>query len=69
MVDTLPEITNFYDNFYDHNAVVSDLCDGKSLNKIAITFFSYFPWLLLLFSPPHPFSLSSLGNPVSPSEN
>ena len=39
MVDTLTEITNFYDNFYDHNAVVSDLCDGKSLNKIAITFF------------------------------
>ena len=28
------------------NAAISDLYDSKSKNKIAIIFFSYFPWLL-----------------------
>ena len=32
IIDTLPEITNFY----HCNVVVSDLYDGKSQNKIAI---------------------------------
>ena len=40
IVDTLPEITNLCRNFYRCNAVVPDFCDGKTQNKIAVTFFS-----------------------------
>ena len=39
----------FDENLCCCNAVVSDPCDNKSQTKIAITFFSWFPWLYLWF--------------------
>ena len=39
IIDTLPEQHIFYKNFCCCNAMVSDLCENESQNKIAAAFF------------------------------
>ena len=47
ITDVLPEITTFDENFCRRNAVLSNLCDVKSQNKIAVAFFpNSHDWLM-----------------------